>query len=105
MAILTYTCRGCSRRTEKKDHCVYPSNAAFNALNPIKRDPLIEAPLQSFRRDRADAIKERNSHNLRSGGKSRAWWEGSPRMVKVGTSDKGFDMFAMMSVRVATKNG
>ena len=53
-------CPGCSKRTDNKAHCKYPSNPEFNAANPVKRDPKLTTPVQLARRIRANAISLAN---------------------------------------------
>lgn len=56
-------CPGCSKRTDNRNHCVYPSNPLVNAAYPVKRDPKLGG-IPAFRRVRAQAIRAQNSHEV-----------------------------------------
>ena len=102
----TRVCQGCGRKSDNAQHCQYPSNPLVNAQSPEKRAPLHTGGIPSLRRGKAAAIKARNATSQFGGGSSGGWWEGNPRLVKVGTAEKGGgDIFAMMSQRYGTKAG
>ena len=98
----TRTCNGCGRKTDNSQHCQYPSNPVANAE---ARGQHRAAKLSGIRQARAAKIKARNAVNAFGGsGSNGSWWEGNPRLVKVGTAAKGGgDIFAMMSQRYSTK--
>lgn len=102
------TCQGCGRKTDNSQHCAYPSNPAANAEARGKhRAELCEAEICVSRREKGNAIKSRNRANSLGGSNLHgAWWEGNPRMVKVGTAEKGGgDVYAMMSQRYSDSRG
>lgn len=102
--IVFRTCVGCGRKTDNTQHCQFPSNPQANA--EAKGNHRADK-LSGVRQSRAAAIKA--SNRQQGGGGSNmhgSWWEGFPRMVKVGTAEKGGgDVFAMMSRRVSTSKG
>lgn len=102
----TSVCKGCGRRTIG-NHCVYPSNVVFNALNPVKRDPLLTDSVAAKRRERANAIKAKN-HGPKGGmnGGTPKCWMGPPIVMKfAGTNNKGEPTYAPMSTIHQTKLG
>lgn len=102
------TCKGCGRKTDNDQHCQFPSNPVANAeANGKHRAALCEADVCVERRAKNNAIKARNAANSLGGSNLHgSWWEGNPRMVKVGTAEKGGgDLYAMMSQRYSTSQG